>query len=97
MGKVAVFTRYICLNRLFLYQQLGFQVYFTKTEEFINLFGLENLVKVLAHELSHTILTDLEPKSQECDGGHGTKHDEYMKKFLDLISKSLEHQELKRF
>lgn len=51
----------------------------------------------MAHELAHTLLTDLDPQSQEVNQGHGQKHDEYTQKFLDLIIKSPEYQELKKY
>ena len=73
LGKLTIFTRHIYLNRLFLYHQLGFQLYYLDSEKFTKLFGLDNLVKVLAHELARTLLTDLDPQSQEVNEGHGKK------------------------
>ena len=96
MGELVIYNRYIYLNKLFLYQQLGFQLYYLNPKEFAKLFNLDNLIKVMAHELAHTLLTDLEPQSQEVNQGHGKKHDEYTQKFLDLIIKSPEYQELKK-
>jgi hypothetical protein len=47
--------------------------------------------------LAHAILTDLDPKSQEINGGHGKKHDEYTEKLRKLLVGFPEHQELKKF
>jgi len=55
------------------------------------------LVEVVCHELAHAILTDLDPKSQETNGGHGKKHDEYTEKLKKLLIGFPEYQELKEF
>ncbi|CAG8840223.1 27_t:CDS:2, partial [Gigaspora margarita] len=78
-------------------RQLGLQLYYLNSEEFSKIFSLNNLGRVLAHELAHTILTDLDPASQRVNEGHGVKHDEYTQKFLDLILNSEEYQELKKY
>jgi predicted SprT family Zn-dependent metalloprotease len=94
---LAIFTRYIYLNRLFLYRQLGLQIYYLDPTEFNTLFSLNNLIKVLAHELGHAILTDAQPETQEINGGHGKEHDQISEKILKMIETSPEHQELKKF
>jgi hypothetical protein len=82
---------------LFLYHQLGLQLYYLDPAEFAALFKLENLLNVLAHELGHAILTDTQPETQEINGGHGKEHDKVQAEILKLIKNSPEHQELKRF
>jgi len=52
---------------------------------------------VFCHELGHAILTDIDPKSQEINGGHGKEHDEYTGKLRKLLEKFPEYQELKKF
>jgi Zn-dependent peptidase ImmA (M78 family) len=61
------------------------------------LFNLNNLAKVLAHELGHAILTDTQPKTQEINGGHGKEHDKITEELLKMIEKSEEFKELKKF
>lgn len=56
----------------------------------MNFFSLTNLAKVLSHEIGHTILTDLNPTSQEKDGGHGSEHDEISQELLKMIEASSE-------
>src|SRR5437016_13888775 len=97
MGELAIYNRTIYLNRLFLYQQLGVRVYFINTAEFKELFGLDNLIRVLAHELGHVVLTDTQPATQEINGGHGKEHDKVQAEILKLIETSSEYQELKKF
>jgi predicted SprT family Zn-dependent metalloprotease len=97
MGEIIVYTRTIYLNRLFLSQQLGLQVYFTDPNKFKELFNLSNLIKVISHELGHAILTDTQPKTQEKDGGHGKEHDEISEKILKMIEISPEYRELKKY
>jgi len=87
---LTVYNRYIYLNRLFLYQQLGLQIYWLDNKEFTELFNLTNLAKVLAHELGHTILTDINPASQEINGGHGKEHDQIFQELLKMIETSPE-------
>ena len=97
MGSLAIYNRTIYLNRLFLYQQLGLRVYFINTDEFRELFGLDNLIRVLAHELGHVVLTDTHPETQEVNGGHGKEHDKVQAEILKLIETSQEYQELKKY
>jgi len=97
LGNLIIFTRHIYLNRLFLYHQLGLQVYYLEPKEFTMLFNLENLIKVLAHELGHAILTDTQPETQEINGGHGKEHDKICEKIIKLIKNSEEYQALKIF
>jgi hypothetical protein len=58
---------------------------------------LDNLIKVLAHEIGHAILTDTQPKTQEINGGHGKEHDKTCEGLIKLIEKSEEFKELKKF
>ncbi|CAG8717629.1 5853_t:CDS:2 [Racocetra fulgida] len=95
--KIAIFTRHIYLNRLFLYHQLGLQIYYLDSAEFTALFNLDNLIKILAHELGHAILTDTQPKTQEINGGHGKEHDKISEEIIKMIEKSDEFRELKKF
>ena len=97
LGKLTIFTRHIYLNRLFLYHQLGLQVYYLDSAEFTTLFNLDNLIRVLAHELGHTVLTDTKPETQEINGGHGKEHDKISEEIIKLIEKSEEVKELKKF
>ena len=97
MGEIPVYTRTIYLNKLFLHKQMGLQVFFESKEEFAKWFDAESLVEVFCHELGHAILTDLDPKSQDINGGHGKKHDEYTEKLRKLLEKFTEYQELKKF
>ncbi|CAI2180990.1 6695_t:CDS:2 [Funneliformis geosporum] len=96
-GDLAIYNRTIYLNRLFLYQQLGLRVYFLNPTEFKELFGLDNLIRVLAHELGHVILTDTQPEAQEINGGHGKEHDKTNTEILKLIKASSEYQELQNY
>ncbi|CAJ0836325.1 2062_t:CDS:2 [Entrophospora sp. SA101] len=96
-GELAIYNRTIYLNRLFLYQQLGLRVYFINPTEFKELFGLDNLIRVLAHELGHVVLTDTQPATQEINGGHGKEHDKVQAEILKLIETSSEYQELKNY
>ncbi|CAG8577503.1 10427_t:CDS:2 [Ambispora leptoticha] len=73
----------------------GLQVYYLDPAEFTALFNLDNLIRVLAHELGHTILTDTQPETQEINGGHGKAHDKITEKLIKLIEKSEEIKELK--
>jgi len=52
---------------------------------------------VVCHELAHAILTDIDPKGQEIEGGHGKKHNEHTEKLRKLLVGFPEYQELKRF
>ena len=97
LGELTIFTRYIYLNRLFLYHQLGLQVYYLNPEEFTALFNLDNLTTVLAHELGHTILTDTKQETQEINGGHGKEHDKICEEIAKFVKNSKEFKELKRF
>jgi hypothetical protein len=97
LGKLTIFTRYIYLNRLFLYHQLGLQIYYLDSADFTALFNLNNLIRVLAHELGHAILTDTQPETQEINGGHGKEHDKTSEELIKLIEKSEEFKELKKF
>ena len=97
LGKLTIFTRYIYLNRLFLYHQLGLQIYYLDSADFTALFNLDNLIRVLAHELGHAILTDTHPKTQEIDGGHEKEHDKICEELIKLIEESEEVKELKKF
>jgi hypothetical protein len=82
---------------LFLYHQLGLQIYYLDPAEFAALFNAENLLKVLVHELGHAILTDTQPETQEINGGHGKEHDKVQAEMVKLIETSPEYQELKNF
>ena len=97
MGDISVYTRTIYLNKLFLHKQMGLQVFFESKEEFAKYFNSESLVEVICHELGHAFLTDIDPKSQEVNGGHGKKHDEYTEKLRKLLVGFSEYEELKRF
>ena len=97
MGDIPVYTRTIYLNKLFLHKQMGLQVFFESKEEFAKWFNAESLVEVVCHELAHAILTDLDPKSQETNGGHGKEHDKTCEGLIKLIEKSEEFKELKKF
>jgi len=97
MGDIPVYTRTIYLNKLFLHKQMGLQVFFESKEEFVKWFNAEVLVEVVCHELAHAFLTDIDPKSQEINGGHGKKHDEYTEKLRKLLVGFSEYQELKKF
>ncbi|CAJ0830362.1 1838_t:CDS:2 [Entrophospora sp. SA101] len=77
--------------------QLGLRVYFINPTEFKELFGLDNLIRVLAHELGHVVLTDTQPATQEINGGHGKEHDKVQAEILKLIETSSEYQELKNY
>ncbi|CAG8507531.1 8230_t:CDS:2 [Cetraspora pellucida] len=59
--------------------EVGLQIYYLDSAEFTALFNLDNLIKILAHELGHAILTDTQPKTQEINGGHGKEHDKITK------------------
>jgi hypothetical protein len=96
MGAIPVYTRTIYLNKLFLHKQMGLQVFFESREEFANYFNAESLVEVICHELAHAILTDIDPVSQEINGGHGKKHDGYTEQLRKLLENFPENQELKR-
>ena len=85
------------INKLFLHKQIGLQVFFESKEEFVKWFNAEVLVEVVCHELAHAFLTDIDPKSQEINGGHGKKHDEYTEKLSKLLVGFSEYQELKKF
>ena len=97
MGNIPVYTRTIYLNELFLCKQMGLQAFFERNEEFAKYFNAESLAEVITHELAHAILTDIDPKSQEINGGHGKKHNEYSKKLAELLKNFAEYQELKKF
>lgn len=96
MGNVPVYTRTIYLNELFLHRQMGLQVFFESQEEFISWFNTESLVEVICHELAHAILTDLDPKGQEINGGHGKEHNKITKELRQLLVSFPEYEELKK-
>ncbi|CAG8664723.1 11001_t:CDS:2, partial [Cetraspora pellucida] len=75
----------------------GLQIYYLDSAEFTALFNLDNLIKILAHELGHAILTDTQPKTQEINGGHGKEHDKISEEIIKMIEKSDEFRELKKF
>jgi hypothetical protein len=97
MGEITVYTRTIYLNEIFLYKQMGLQVFFESSEKFAEYFNTESLAEVITHELAHAILTDIDPKSQEINGGHGKKHNEYIAKLSKLLKNFVEYKELKKF
>ena len=97
MGDISVYTRTIYLNKLFLHKQMGLQVFYENKEEFAKRFNAESLIEVICHELAHAILTDIDPKSQKINGGHGKKHDEYAEKLKKLLVGFSEYEELKKF
>src|SRR4051794_35383992 len=96
MGDIPVYTRTIYLNKLFLHKQMGLQVFFESKEEFALYFNFESLVEVIPHELAHALLTELNPKSQEIDGGHGKEHDQLTEELEKLLKTFSEYQELKK-
>jgi len=96
-GNLTVLTRTIYLNELFLYKQLNFKLFFKSEEEFNKFFDLKSLVEVIAHELGHAVLTDIQPETQEVNGGHGMEHDKICEELIKLIEKSEEFKELKKF
>ena len=96
MGDIPVYTRTIYLNKLFLHKQMGLQVFFESKEEFAQYFNFESLIEVICHELAHALLTDLDPKSQEIDGGHGKEHDQLTEELQELLKTFPEYQELKK-
>jgi hypothetical protein len=96
MSDIPVYTRTIYLNKLFLHKQMGLQVFYESKEDFAKRFNAESLIEVICHELAHAILTDIDPKSQEVDGGHGKKHDEYTENLRKLLIGFSEYQELKK-
>ena len=97
MGDIPVYTRTIYLNQLFLHKQMGLQVFYENKEEFAKRFNAESLVEVICHELAHAVLTDIDPKSQKINDGHGKKHDEYTGKLRKLLVGFSEYEELKKF
>jgi hypothetical protein len=97
LGKLTIFTRFIYLNKLFLYHQLGLEVYYLNTKDFTDLFNLANLSRVLAHELAHALLTDTQPETQETNGGHGKEHDKITEAILKMVESSEEWKELKKY
>jgi len=96
-GNLTVLTRTIYLNELFIYKQLNFKLFFESEEEFRKFFSLKSLIEVIAHELTHAILTDIQPETQEINGGHGKEHDKVCEELIKLIEKSEEFKELKKF
>jgi hypothetical protein len=95
MGEIPVYTQTIYLNELFLHKQMGLQVFFESKAEFAKYFNAESLVEVVSHELAHTILTNINPKTQEIDGGHGKEHDKLTEELSKLLKNFSEYQELK--
>lgn len=95
MGDIPAYTRTIYLNKLFLHKQMGLQVFFENKAEFTKYFNAESLVEVVAHELAHAILTDINPKTQEIDGGHGPEHNKLTAELGKLLKTFAEYQELK--
>lgn len=96
MGDIPVYTRTIYLNELFLHKQMGLQVFFENKEEFIEWFNAEVLVEVICHELAHAFLTDIDPKSQEINGGHGKEHDKTTEELRKILVSFPEYQALKK-
>lgn len=96
MGDIAVYTRIIYLNELFLHKQMGLQAFFESKEEFHKYFNTASLSEVITHELGHAILTDTNPKSQEINGGHGKEHDKVSSELLELLKSFPEYEELKK-
>lgn len=96
MGNILIYTRTIYLNELFLYKQMGLQVFYEDKEEFAQYFDGEGLVEVLTHELGHAILTDTQPETQEINGGHGKEHDQISQELLNLLKDFSEYQKLKK-
>lgn len=76
---------------------MGLQVFYENKEEFAKRFNAESLVEVICHELAHAVLTDIDPKSQKINDGHGKKHDEYTGKLRKLLVGFSEYEELKKF
>jgi len=95
MGDIPVYTSTIYLNKLFLYKQTGLQIFFESKEEFAKYFNAESLVEVVAHELAHAVLTNINPKSQETNGGHGKEHDKLTAELGKILKTFAEYQELK--
>lgn len=93
---IPVYTRTIYLNEIFLYRQMGLQAFFRSKEEFHKFFNIESLIEVLAHELGHAILTDIQPKTQEINGGHGKEHDKITEELKQLLVGFPEFQALKK-
>jgi hypothetical protein len=54
------------------------------------------LIEVICHELAHAILTDIDPKNQDIDGGHSKKHDQLTKELQKILKTFSEYQELKK-
>jgi hypothetical protein len=54
------------------------------------------LVEVICHELAHAFLTDINPKSQEINGGHGKEHDKITEELRKLLVSFPEYQALKK-
>lgn len=96
MGDIPVYTRTIYLNELFLHKQMGLQVFFENKEEFVRWFNGEVLVEVICHELAHAFLTDIDPKTQEINGGHGKEHDKITEDLKKLLVSFPEYQALKK-
>jgi hypothetical protein len=92
-----VLTRTVYLNELFLYKQLNFKLFFKDETEFEKFFNVKSLTEVIAHELGHAILTDISPKTQEINGGHGKEHDKVCEELLKIVENSEEFKELKKF
>ena len=95
MGEIPVYTQTIYLNKLFLHKQMGLQVFFESKSEFAKYFNAESLNEVIAHELAHAILSNIDPKSQETNGGHGKEHDKLTKQLGKILKTFPEYQELK--
>ena len=74
---------------------MGLQVFYESKEEFARYFDGEGLVEVFTHELGHAILTDIQPETQETNGGHGKEHDQISQELLKLLKAFPEYQELK--
>jgi hypothetical protein len=96
MGDFLIYTQFIYLNELFLFKQMGLQVFFENKEEFDGLFNFESLTLTICHELGHAILTNTNPKTQEVNGGHGKEHDKITEELRKLLITFPEYQELKK-
>jgi hypothetical protein len=53
-------------------------------------------VEVICHELAHAFLTDIDPKSQEINGGHGKEHDKTTEELRKILVSFPEYQALKK-
>ncbi|WNE40457.1 MAG: hypothetical protein GBAus27B_000524 [Mycoplasmataceae bacterium] len=96
MGNIAIYTRTIHLNELFLYKQMGLQAFYENKEEFAEYFNTEILIEVISHELAHALLTDTQSSTQEINGGHGLKNDKVSEELRQLLISLPEYKELKK-